>query len=42
MPLPRLGMAQMYCLSDQLRNASTELEEALKGAPGFTDALKVP
>lgn len=40
--LPRLGMAQMYCTGDEvnLRNASSELEEALKTAPNFTDALK--
>ena len=40
-PLPRLGMAQMYCGAGQLINAATELEEALKAAPAFYDALKV-
>ncbi|KAG2448186.1 hypothetical protein HYH02_006771 [Chlamydomonas schloesseri] len=40
-PLPRLGMAQMYCGAGQLINAATELEEALKAAPGFYDALKI-
>eukprot|EP00198_Chlamydomonas_reinhardtii_P002531 XP_001691867.1 Paf1 complex component [Chlamydomonas reinhardtii] len=39
-PLPRLGMAQMYCGAGQLINAATELEEALKAAPAFYDALK--
>jgi hypothetical protein len=45
-PLPRLGIAQIYCAAgqrapDQLRNATTALEEALKAAPAFYDALKV-
>lgn len=40
-PIPRLGMAQMYLSGGQLVNAATELEEALKAAPGFYDALKV-
>ncbi|PNW85504.1 hypothetical protein CHLRE_03g189605v5 [Chlamydomonas reinhardtii] len=40
-PLPRLGMAQMYCGAGQLINAATELEEALKAAPAFYDALKI-
>ncbi|GLC38649.1 hypothetical protein PLESTB_000456300 [Pleodorina starrii] len=40
-PLPRLGMAQTYCSAGQLVNAATELEEALKAAPAFYDALKI-
>ncbi|KAG2487876.1 hypothetical protein HYH03_013459 [Edaphochlamys debaryana] len=40
-PLPRLGMAQGYCAAGQLVNAASELEEALKAAPGFYDALKI-
>ncbi|GIL51578.1 hypothetical protein Vafri_7539 [Volvox africanus] len=40
-PLPRLGMAQTYCTAGQLVNAATELEEALKAAPAFYDALKI-
>ncbi|EFJ40533.1 hypothetical protein VOLCADRAFT_121713 [Volvox carteri f. nagariensis] len=40
-PLPRLGMAQTYCAAGQLVNAATELEEALKAAPAFYDALKI-
>ncbi|GFR40487.1 hypothetical protein Agub_g1054 [Astrephomene gubernaculifera] len=40
-PLPRLGMAQMYCAAGQLVNAATELEGALEGAPAFYDALKI-